>query len=89
MTRLVLSLVFAMPLAVAAGDPAPPPPPRRPPPQAAFDACAKAKQGDACAFKGRRDHELKGTCEVPRDNGKALVCRPAWKHDGSGSGSAH
>jgi hypothetical protein len=56
------------------------------PPQAAFDACAKAKQADKCSFKGRHDRQLQGTCEVPRDGGKALVCRPARK-PGAGSGS--
>ena len=77
MTRLVLALSLMFPIAVLAADPAPPPPPpKRVPPKAAFDACAKAKQGDACSFKGRMNRDLSGTCEVPRDGGKVLVCRP-------------
>ena len=61
--------------------------PHHKPSQAAFDACAKSKQNDACTFRGHSDRELKGTCETPREgqtppNGgsAALVCRP---HHGS------
>ncbi len=64
--------------------------PKWTPPQAAFDACAKSKQGDACTFTGRGDRTLKGTCEVPRDNtgsGAALVCRPARGSGRHGGGS--
>jgi len=70
--------------------------PKWTPPQQAFDVCAKAKQGDPCSFKGRHDRDMHGTCEVPKDGGKALVCRPQMHHgggagsgSGSGSGSAH
>ncbi len=92
MTRLLLSLLFVLPFAGAsAGDPAPPPPPpKHVPPKAAFDVCAKSKVGDACTFKGRMDRTLTGTCETPRDGGKALVCRPdRHKGGGDGSGAAH
>jgi hypothetical protein len=69
------------------------------PPQAAFDACAKNKQGDTCSFKGKEDRMVSGTCQVPRAGSGsgsaspsgALVCRP-HHHDhgaGSGSGSGH
>lgn len=62
------------------------------PPQAAFDACAKSKQGDTCSFKGKDNNAMSGTCEVPHHgSGAALVCRPPHHdhHDGSGSGSGH
>ncbi len=88
MTRLLLSLVFVLPFAGRErrrSRTAPPPPPKHVPPKAAFDACAKAKVGDACTFRGRMDRTLTGTCETPRDNGKALVCRPD-RHKGGGDG---
>jgi hypothetical protein len=58
------------------------------PPQAAFDACAKSKQGDTCSFQGKADKTVNGTCEVPHHgSATALVCRPPHHH--MGSGSAH
>ena len=61
--------------------------PRWTPPQQAFDACATAKPGDACSFKGREDRDIHGTCEVPREGGNALVCRPQHhQHHGDGGG---
>ena len=69
------------------------------PPQAAFDACAKNKQGDTCSFKGREDRTISGTCQVPRAGAGsgsgsatpsgALVCRPHHHDHGAGSGSGH
>jgi hypothetical protein len=66
------------------------------PPQAAFDACAKSKQGDSCSFI-RGNRSVEGTCQVPRHQaaGSAaapaatLVCHaPHHDHAGSaGSGS--
>ena len=65
------------------------------PPQAAFDACAKSKQGDACSFTGKNNKKLDGTCQVPRapaaGSGSAaasaaLVCHTNHHmHGGSGS----
>ncbi len=82
MRTLVATMTLALGIAAAYADR----PPHKPP-QAAFDACAKAKQGDACSFKGRDDKDRKGTCEVPRDGGSALVCRPQRPNKGAGSGS--
>ncbi len=48
---------------------------RRGPPEAAVEACAALVQGDPCAFNGRRDESVEGTCEAPED--KPLACRPA------------
>ncbi|MBW8772956.1 MAG: hypothetical protein JF590_06680, partial [Gemmatimonadetes bacterium] len=48
--------------------------PHGPPPQAAFDACAKAKAGDACSVT-IHDHTLTGVCG-PMPDSSALVCRP-------------
>ncbi|MCW5802882.1 MAG: hypothetical protein KIT31_10890 [Deltaproteobacteria bacterium] len=68
------ALAFA-PLATALADQPPPPPrPRRPPPPAAFEACAKAKAGDACAFQ-LHDHAIRGTCTTVPD-ATTLACRP-------------
>jgi len=83
--RFAVVMLAAVPLAIASADT--PAPPKHAPPKAAFDACAKAKQGDACSFTGRAGRTLSGTCEVPRSGGSALVCRPARMHGGSGSGS--
>jgi hypothetical protein len=64
------------------------------PPQAAFDACAKSKQGDTCSFTGRNSKKLDGTCQTPRAStgsgsaaaSAALVCRPSHHmHGGTGS----
>jgi len=83
MNRVALSVVaslaiLALPFAAVRADR---PPPRRPP-QAAFDACAKAKQGDACTVAlpdrtGDRtgDRTVAGTC-VPLPDTAELVCRP-------------
>ena len=71
MTKLIaLSLfVVALPFAVANADH-----PHHPPPQAAIDACAKAKAGDACSVTFH-EHTIKGTCgTVPDVTG--LVCKP-------------
>jgi len=72
MTKLVLSslLVTALPFAIANADRPPP----RTPPQAAFDACAKAKQGDACTV-AFGDRSIDGTCESFPDT-TAPVGRP-------------
>jgi len=71
--KLILGslLLVALPFAVARADH------RRhgPPPQAAFDACAKAKAGDACSVV-LHDHKMTGTCGPARES-SALVCRPA------------
>jgi hypothetical protein len=70
------------------------------PPKAAFDACAKSKQGDACSFTGKNNKKLDGTCQIPRapaagsGSGSAaasaaLVCHTNHHmHGGGGSGSA-
>ena len=63
--------------------------PKWTPPQQAFDVCAKAKTGDACTFKGRRDHDVTGTCQTPKDGGKALVCKPDHPMHGGGGSAAH
>lgn len=47
---------------------------RRGAPQEAIDACSAAVEGDTCAFVGRRDQEVSGTCAVKRT--EALICRP-------------
>jgi hypothetical protein len=44
------------------------------PPQAAFDACAKSKAGDACSVKFH-EQTLSGVCGPAHDS-SALVCRP-------------
>jgi hypothetical protein len=66
------------------------------PPQAAFDACAKSKQGDTCSFAGQNNQTVNGTCQTPRHRpagsdaapAAALVCHGAHHdhHAGSGSG---
>jgi hypothetical protein len=62
-------VVLALPFAVARADR-----PHHPPPQAAFDACAKAKAGDACSMT-LHDHPVAGVCIQPPDT-SALACRP-------------
>lgn len=62
-------LVLALPFAVARADH-----PHHAPPQAAFDACAKAKSGDACSV-ALHDHTMTGVC-VTAHASSALVCRP-------------
>lgn len=58
------------------------------PPQAAFDACAKAKDADPCTYKGKKGQDVKGTCGKPRDpDAKGLVCHRIKDHDGKGSGA--
>lgn len=65
------------------------------PPQAAFDACAKSKQGDTCSFTGRTNQTISGTCQVPRHHaggsdaapGATLVCHAPHHDHGRGSGS--
>lgn len=72
MTKLVLAsvVVATLPFAIANADRPPP----RTPPQAAFEACAKAKQGDTCTV-ALGDRSIDGTCETFPDT-TALVCRP-------------
>ena len=62
-------LVLALPFAIARADH-----PHHKPPQAAFDACASSKAGDACTV-ALHDHKLTGVCVVAHDS-SALVCRP-------------
>ncbi len=72
MKQLILATVIlgALPFAIANADrPAP-----RKPPQAAFEACAKAQQGDACSVTFG-DRRIDGTCG-PFPDTTALVCRP-------------
>ena len=79
------SLATAFVGAVAADND--PPPRRPPPPQEAFDACASAKDGDACSFTTPRG-TLDGTCRTPPDLDR-LICvptRPPGGPDGPGSG---
>jgi len=83
MSRWLFATVFvALAVVVAYGGP------HRMPPQQAIDACAKAKTGDTCSFKGRNDQDVSGTCEAARRGGAALVCRPQRAdRGGSGAGS--
>jgi hypothetical protein len=62
-------LVLALPFAVARADHS-----RHRPPQAAFDACARSKAGDACSVT-LGDRTITGLCATARDT-TALVCRP-------------
>lgn len=48
--------------------------PHRKAPPAALEACASLVEGDPCAFTGRRDEEVQGSCFAPSD--KTLACRP-------------
>jgi hypothetical protein len=62
------------------------------PPQAAFDACAKSKQGDTCSFAGKSNQTINGTCQVPRhhaagSDAATLVCHAPHHDHGAGSGS--
>jgi hypothetical protein len=66
---LVVATLGLAPFAFAGGDH-----PHRQPPQAAFDACAKSKAGDACSV-ALHDHTLHGTCAAAPDT-QALVCKP-------------
>jgi hypothetical protein len=50
-----------------------PPPPR--PPQQALDACAKAADGDACAFD-IDGHHVTGTCSHGPNGDGPLACKP-------------
>lgn len=62
--------VVALPIAAAQAQR-----PQRPqPPQAAFDACAKSKAGDACSV-AFGDRSITGVCAAAPDT-SALVCRP-------------
>jgi hypothetical protein len=72
MKKLVTGSLFflILPFAVAYADR---PPPHQPP-QAAFDACARAKAGDACSVT-LHDHTRTGVCAAAPDTA-ALVCRP-------------
>jgi hypothetical protein len=60
--------VVALPFAVANAEH-----PHQPP-QAAFDACAKSKVGDACTVS-LGDRAITGVCATAPDR-TALVCRP-------------
>lgn len=70
--KLILGslLVVALPFAVASAEQRRPPAP----PQAAFDACARARQGDACSVTFG-DHTVTGVC-APAPGSSALACRP-------------
>ncbi len=46
---------------------------RGPPPEAT-EACAALVAGDSCAFTGRRDDEITGTCRITRR--EELACAP-------------
>lgn len=62
-------------------------PPR--PPREALEACEEMEAGDACAFQGRNDETVEGTCFTPGDD-KPLACRPSDpppRKDGGGRGS--
>jgi hypothetical protein len=65
--------VLAVPFAIARADHG-----RHQPPQAAFDACAKSKAGDACEVT-LHEHTLKGVCAQMPDR-SALVCHPDHPH---------
>jgi hypothetical protein len=69
--KLVLGSLFvlALPFAIAHADR-----PHHPPPQAAFDACATSKAGDACSV-ALHDHTITGVCATA-PNTAQLVCRP-------------
>ena len=64
-------LAVALPFAAAYADGDHP---HHKPPQAAFDACAKAKEGDACSV-AFHDHTMTGVCKPAHDS-SALVCHP-------------
>jgi hypothetical protein len=70
--KLILGSLFvvALPFAIAHADR----PDHPPPPQAAFDACAKAKAGDACSV-ALHDHAIAGVCAAAPDTTQ-LACRP-------------
>jgi hypothetical protein len=70
--KFVIGSLFSLvlPFAVAYADR---PPPHQPP-QAAFDACAQAKAGDACSVT-LHDHTITGVCAMAPD-AQALACRP-------------
>lgn len=72
--KLLLGSLFvlALPFAVATAEQRRPEP--HGPPQAAFDACAKARQGDACSVSFG-DHTMTGVC-APAPGSSALACRP-------------
>ena len=59
---------------------------RRGPPPQALEACEALVEGDACAFTGRNDEQLNGTCFSPRD--EILACRPEG-HQGRGHGKGN
>jgi hypothetical protein len=89
---LIPAAVLAAVTAIASADR---PEPHKPP-QAAFDACANAKSGDACSFSmPARDgsgaaHTITGTCDTPPEE-TALACKPDHPphhhHDGSDDGT--
>jgi hypothetical protein len=70
--KLIAGSLFllALPFAVAYADR---PPPHQPP-QAAFEACASSKAGDACSVT-MHDHTITGVCAAAPDTA-ALACRP-------------
>ncbi len=45
------------------------------PPREAVDACEDLEAGEACAFEGRDQENVTGTCFTP-DEEKPLACRP-------------
>jgi hypothetical protein len=65
-------------------DPEPRPEAKRRPPPAAFAACERAREGDACQFEApKRQRKVEGTCRKP-PNQERLVCRPATRTDDAG-----
>jgi hypothetical protein len=56
------------------------------PPKEAFEACASAKEGDACTVTFG-DHEIKGTC-ASFPGGESLACRPNGPPPGPPPGPA-
>lgn len=66
-------LVLVLPFAIAYADR-----PHHQPPQAAFDACARSKVGDACSVT-LHEHTINGVCSEAPDS-KALVCRLGHPH---------
>jgi hypothetical protein len=70
--KLVIAFAsLVVPFAIAAADQ---PRHRHPPPAEAVDACAKSRQGDACAFS-IHDHRVTGICQQLPDT-TTLACKP-------------
>jgi len=69
MKLVIAAIVVVLPFAIAYADHRHPAPPKE-----AFDACASARQGDACTVV-LRDHRVEGVC-APFPDTSALVCHP-------------